>query len=284
MSKTLSLHGETLSYEDEGTGRPVILVHGNPSWSFYFRHLTAALSANGMRAIAPDHIGMGRSSKPALHAYNHTVGQRISDLGELIDSLNLDGPIDLVAHDWGGAIAMGWATEHIDRVGKLVMMNTAAFPLPTDKKLPLALRAARVPVLGKIAVRDLNAFSLAALVMGTGQKILPKEARDGLLKPYKGRANRTAVHAFVQDIPLKPTDQAYPVLQRMRERLPLLEDKPLQIFWGMKDFVFDDVVLREWEHIFPHAEVHRYQSAGHFVLEDAGDRIVPEVVRFLSLP
>jgi pimeloyl-ACP methyl ester carboxylesterase len=275
------INGQHMAYVDEGSGAPVLLVHGNPTWGFYFRSLIEALPAAGLRAVAPDHIGMGRSDKPAADAYPHTLRRRVSDLGAFIDAMNFEQPISIVAHDWGGAIALAWAVDHVDRVDKLVLFNTGAFPLPADKSMPWSLSAARLPVLGDFAVRRLNAFSRGALVMGSGQRWLPAEARRGLTDPYDSPAHRVAVHRFVKDIPLKPTDPAYDVLARTEERLPLLREKPTQMFWGMKDPVFDEVVLDHLVELMPQAVVHRYPDAGHYVLEDAADRIVPLATQFL---
>jgi pimeloyl-ACP methyl ester carboxylesterase len=279
VSKALDLDGLTMSYEDEGTGAPVIMVHGNPTWSFYWRSLTKALPAHGFRALAPDHIGMGRSDKPQT-GYAYTLASRVHDFGRFVDSLDLAEPISLIVHDWGGAIGLAWAVENPDRIDKLVLLNTAAFPLPA--KMKLALKAARWPVIGEFAVTRLNAFSLGAVVMATGKAVLPSEARRGLLAPYKDKASRKAVHAFVKDIPLRDSDPAYPVLKRLQDRLPLLAGKPMLICWGMKDFVFDTSILAILEEAFPKAEVRRYAKAGHYVLEDAAGEIVPEVVRFLK--
>jgi haloalkane dehalogenase len=270
-----------MSYADEGTGSPVILVHGNPTWSFYWRTLLAALPAAGMRAIAPDHIGMGNSEKPS-YGYDFTLAERVTDFGVFVDSLGIEGPVDLVVHDWGGAIGTAWAAENPHRVNRLVLLNTGTFPLPADKKLPLPLKAARWPVIGEFMVTRLNAFSLGAIFMATGHLVLPKEARRGLLAPYRDKSSRKAVHQFVKDIPLKPSDRAYPVLKQLQERLPLLADKPILICWGMKDFVFDAGILGQLEEAFPKAEVHRYPDAGHYVLEDAAAEVVPEIVRFLT--
>jgi cis-3-alkyl-4-acyloxetan-2-one decarboxylase len=277
-----TINGHQMAYVDEGSGNPVVLVHGNPTWSFYFRSLVAALPPAGLRAIAPDHIGMGRSDKPSAQDYPHTLRRRVADFGAFVEALALDRPLSIVAHDWGGAIALAWAVDHVDLVDKLVLFNTGAFPLPPGKSMPWSLTAARLPVVGDFAVRRLNAFSRGALVMGSGQKWLPAEARRGLLDPYDSPAHRVAVHRFVMDIPLKRTDPAYEVLARTEERLPLLSDKPTMIFWGMKDPVFDGVVLEHLIGLLPQAEVHRYADAGHYVLEDAADRIVPQVTHFLS--
>jgi len=280
--RTTQVGGHTMAYVDEGTGSPVLLVHGNPTWSFYYRSLLAALPPLGLRAIAADHIGMGRSDKPAADDYPHTLSRRVSDLGAFIDGLALTEPLSLVVHDWGGAIALAWAVDNLDRVDKLVVLNTGAFPLPPDKTLPWTLRAARLPVLGDWAVTRLNAFSLGALALGSGRRWLPAEARAGLLAPYDCPQHRVAVSRFVQDIPLRPSDAAYPVLARVEQRLHLLRNTPTLVCWGMRDPVFDEVVLDHLLSFLPQADVHRFADAGHYVLEDAADRIVPLAARFLA--
>ncbi len=274
--------GHEMAYVDEGSGPAVLLVHGNPTWSFYYRSLLTALPRLGLRVIAPDHIGMGRSDKPSASAYPYTLRRRVADLGDLVDHLGLTGPVSLVVHDWGGAIGLSWAVEHVERIDKMLLLNTGAFPLPPAKSLPWTLRTARLPVVGDWAVTRLNAFSLGALTLGSGRRWLPREARRGLLAPYDSPEHRVAVSRFVQDIPLRPSDPAYAVLARTEERLPLLADKPTAICWGMKDPVFDEVVLDHLTGLLPRAEVHRYAGAGHYVLEDAADRIVPVATRLLA--
>ena len=274
--------GHDMAYVDEGSGPPVLLVHGNPTWSFYFRSLVAALPAAGLRAIAPDHIGMGRSAKPSTADYPHTLQRRVDDLADFIAGLGLTEPLSLVVHDWGGAIALAWAVDHVDQVDKLVLLNTGAFPLPAGKSLPWSLRAARLPVVGDLAVTRLNAFSQGALVLGSGRRRLPAQARAGLLAPYDTPAHRVAVSQFIKDIPLHTGDPAYAVLARTEARLPLLKDVPTMVCWGMKDPVFDAVVLDHLVGLLPKARVHRFADAGHYVLEDAADRIVPLVTRVLG--
>jgi cis-3-alkyl-4-acyloxetan-2-one decarboxylase len=190
--------------------------------------------------------------------------------------------VSLVVHDWGGAIALAWAVDHVERVDKLLVLNTGAFPIPAGKSLPWSLAAARLPVLGDLAVRRLNAFSRGALVMGTGQRWLGREARTGLLAPYDRPEHRVAVAQFVKDIPLSPHDPAYGVLARTESRLHLLRDKPAVVCWGMQDPVFDATVLDHLLTLLPQAEVHRWADAGHYVLEDVPERIVPLATRLLA--
>ncbi len=119
-------------YIDEGQGPPVVMVHGNPSWSIYYRNLVEALRSTH-RCIVPDHIGCGFSDKPDDSNYAYTLSQRIEDLESLLESLNLTEPITLVVHDWGGAIGMGYATRHPEKIARLVILNTAAFHQHTAK-------------------------------------------------------------------------------------------------------------------------------------------------------
>src|SRR6266567_2418147 len=144
---TLNLDGLSYHYLDEGAGDPVVMVHGNPSWSFYYRNLVLALRGN-YRCIVPDHIGCGFSDKPGDDRYDYTLSRRIDDLERLIDHLGLVGKITLVLHDWGGMIGMGYATRHPERIGRLVLLNTAAFQMPKEKKFPLGLKICRDTALG----------------------------------------------------------------------------------------------------------------------------------------
>jgi len=113
---------------------------------------------------------------------------------------------------------------------------------------------------------------------------MPKSLRDAYAAPYDGWANRIAIHRFVQDIPLKPGDRAYDLVSWVQDRLPMLAAVPMLIGWGMKDFVFDEPFLKEWERRFPNAEVHRFPTAGHYVLEDEADALIPMIQRFLAAP
>jgi len=269
-----------LHYVDEGQGDPVLMVHGNPSWSFYYRDLISELRS-GHRVIAPDHIGCGRSDKPNDAHYDYTLSTRVADLGMLIDSLDLRG-ITLVVHDWGGMIGMSWAVQHPDRIARLVVMNTAAFPLPTGKTLPAALALARTPGVGALLVRGANAFSRGAVRYCVTRRPMSKAVAAGYLEPYDSWAHRIAVHRFVQDIPLEESDRAYPTAKETGDALVRLVDKPMLICWGLKDFVFGHQFLDEWVDRFPGAKVHRFEDCGHYILEDAADEIIPLVRNFID--
>ena len=272
--------GHRMHYVDEGQGDPVLMVHGNPSWSFYYRDLIGELKASH-RVIAPDHIGCGRSDKPNDSDYAYTLSTRVADLGTLIDALDLRA-ITLVVHDWGGMIGLAWAVQHPDRIARLVVMNTAAFPLPTGKNLPASLALARAPWMGALLVRGANAFSRGAVRHCVTRRPMSRAVAAGYLEPYDSWAHRIAVHRFVQDIPLEESDRAYPMVKETGDALVHLVDKPTLICWGLKDFVFGHQFLDEWVRRFPGAEVQRFEDCGHYILEDAGDEIIPLVRRFVD--
>ena len=281
----LDLNGQRLHYLDEGPqdgrGAPVLMVHGNPSWSFYYRNLVQTLRATH-RCIVPDHIGCGFSDKPGDADYNYTLSQRVSDLTTLMDSLQLNEPLTLVVHDWGGLIGMTWALAHADQVARIVLLNTSAFPLPQDKRMPFALWLVRNTALGSLLVNSANAFAAGAARWGVTKKPMAAEVRRAYVAPYDSKAHRIATLRFVQDIPLKPGDPAWEMINDTAARLGELADKPALICWGEKDFVFDHHFLARWRKEWPEARVCTYPNAGHYVLEDESDAICAEVQSFLA--
>ena len=272
--------GHRLHYLDEGQGPTVVMVHGNPSWSFYYRDLVLGLRGTH-RCIVPDHIGCGLSDKPGDAEYQYTLASRVDDLDALLAEVAPAGPVTLVLHDWGGAIGMGWAVKHTERVDRIVLLNTGAFPNPKAQKLPFGLWLARNTALGTLLVRGFNAFSAGATRMAVS-KPMPRAVRSAYKAPYDSWANRIATLRFVQDIPLGPQDPAFEVINGIAAGLTGLRDKPMLICWGEGDFVFDSAFLAEWERRFPAAEVVRYADAGHYVLEDAGAEIIPRVRSFVG--
>lgn len=282
-SHFLEINGLRYHYLDEGRKDPIVMVHGNPTWSFYFRTLVKGLSPE-YRIIVPDHMGCGLSDKPGEDQYEFRLSSRIHDLEVLLDALELDKPITLILHDWGGAIGLGVALRHPERISRIILMNTAAFFPPKGKRLPLRLQILkRLGTLTRIAVLGGNLFSRAALVMAP-RKALGREVKKGLCAPYNSWNNRLATLKFVEDIPLVPSDPSYPLLRWLDGHLYRLSPIPMLILWGMHDFVFDSDYLKEWQHRFPQAGIHRYPEAGHYLLEDEPERILADILNFLKSP
>ncbi len=279
----LDLEGQRYHYLDEGQGEPVVMVHGNPSWSFMYRELARSLRKT-CRVIVPDHMGCGLSDKPDSSVYPYTLERRADDLEELLDQLGITSNITLVVHDWGGPIGMRFATRHPDRIARLVIFNTAAFLLPGMKKLHWSLHFCRSSRLAAFLILKFNAFARVATYMGCRSQPMPREIRRAYAGPYDSSKNRIANLAFVRDIPLSPTDPAYAPLQEIQEKLDRFQETPMLICWGERDFVFDRDFLEEWIKRFPQADVHRFPEAGHYVLEELPEVIIPLVKEFLEKP
>ena len=273
--------GLKLHYVDEGQGSPVVMVHGNPTWSFYYRNAIKMLRSTH-RCIVPDHIGCGLSDKPDDSRYGYRLKDRIDNLEGLLESLNLKEPITLMVHDWGGMIGMGYAIRHPEKIKKLAIFNTAAFHLPSSKAFPPALRLGRDTWLGALMIRAGNAFCRVAARVCVKRKPLEKDVKAGYLEPYNSWKNRIATLRFVQDIPLKPEDPSYADVEKIAQNLKQFQSIPMLICWGIKDFVFSEHFLLEWQKRFPTAEVHRFEDAGHYILEDAWDEVKVLLQKFIG--
>jgi haloalkane dehalogenase len=284
--------GIAMSYLDEGppavdgnASEVVVMLHGNPSWSFYWRHLVLGLR-DRYRCIVPDHVGMGLSDKPddardASPRYDYTLQSRVDDLARLLESLGITGPVTLAVHDWGGMIGFGWALSHLPQVQRLVILNTAAFPLPADKPMPWQLSLGRDSRIGGFLIRAFNLFARGAAWLGTERR-LPKAVRDAYIAPYAGWRNAIGTLRFMQDIPLREGDAAWPLVAESGRRLHEFADRPAFIGWGLRDFVFDRHFLDGFRRALPDARIHAFRDAGHYVLEDKHELLVPAIRAFLD--
>lgn len=263
-----------LSYLDEGSGdEAVLMVHGNPTWSFFYRDVVLALRGR-LRCIVPDHLGCGLSDKP--QDYDYTLANHVENLGRLLDSLPLR-KIHLIVHDWGGPIGLGACLPRHEKLGRVVILNTAAF---ADTVVPARIRFCRIPVVGEIAVRGFNGFAWPATWMAV-TKPLPEPVKRGFLFPYDSWANRIATHRFVRDIPQgvgAPNDIA---LARIEQALPLLAERSVRILWGGQDFCFNRHYYDRWRRLLPQAEADYLPDAGHYLIEDARDTVVAQIDRHL---
>lgn len=270
--RKIIVEGNVLSYLDEGKGPVIVMVHGNPTWSFYYRNLVVKLRKN-YRIIVPDHIGCGLSDKPRKYPYR--LENHIRNLELLLEGLGIE-KFSLMMHDWGGAIGMGVAVGRPQQVETLVVMNTAAF---RSKRIPWRIRICRTPVLGDILVRGFNVFCRAALTMAVTRPLSPEIAR-GYLAPYDSWRNRIAILRFIQDIPLSAKDYSWPTLANIEQKIEKFNQAPMLLIWGGKDFCFNEHFFKQWEARFPGAERRYFHEAGHYLLEDAFDSVVPVVTGF----
>jgi haloalkane dehalogenase len=230
----------------------------------------------------PDHIGCGLSDKPTEKQYNYRYQSRVEDLEALLDHLDIKNRITLVLHDWGGMIGLAFALRNLEKISRLVITNTTGFFTPGGKGLPLRLWLIRyIAPFATIGVKGFNLFARAALYMAP-YKRLAKDVKAGLIAPYNSWENRIATLKFVQDIPLRPGDPSYDLGQYVDQNLHRLSDIPKLICWGKHDFVFTPAFFEEWKQRFPDAEYHFFTDAGHYLLEDIPDKILPIVQQFLT--
>lgn len=292
-SKTLKVGKHHLRYLDEGpaeTSSPetnpsgdamniptILCIHGNPTWSFYYRRVIERFSPT-CRVVAIDHIGCGRSDKPPKDQFPYTMAAHRNNVVKVIDQLDLQN-IVLLAHDWGGAIGLSAVHSRLARLAGMVLLNTAAFPPPY---VPRRIAACRWPIVGTPAVRGLNLFAKAAVTMAMSRTTLSSEAAAGLLAPYDNWANRVAIDRFVHDIPLRQSHPTYETLSQLEASLKDFDDVPIQLIWGMKDWCFRVECLRRFQQVWPHAKVNELATTGHYVMEDSPDETLQTIDAFLS--
>jgi len=274
VPQNITLQGHNLSFVDQGQGKVIVMLHGNPTWSFYYRNLVKLLQKD-YRVIVPDHMGCGLSDKP--QDYPYTLKTHIDNLEALLAHCKVE-KFSLVVHDWGGAIGMGLAVRYPERLDSVVVLNTAAFRSP---RIPFRINMCRIPVLGDIIVRGFNGFARAASSMAVVHGMAPDVART-YLKPYDSWAHRVVLLRFVQDIPLSPKDRSWQTLVDIENKLEQLLNTPMLILWGGRDFCFNEEFYKEWLRRFPIAEKHYFPNAGHYVLEDAFEEIAPLVTAFFK--
>jgi len=271
---SLEVAGGTINYVDEGAGPVVLMLHGNPSWSFLYRRLIADLCRDH-RVIVPDHLGCGLSSKPQDYPYRLT--NHIDNVAALVRHLGIT-EADLVVHDWGGAIGFGYAVRRELELRRIVIFNTAAF---LSRHLPLRIGLCKIPLAGDVAIRGLNGFALGATYMAVARP-LDAMVRHGFVLPYGSWHDRIANLRFVQDIPMWPGHPTWPVIDAIDQQLSLFRHTPVRIRWGGQDWCFNLHFLEQWLQRLPDADVTLLDHASHYVLEDAHEYCVPAVRRFLS--
>jgi cis-3-alkyl-4-acyloxetan-2-one decarboxylase len=259
-----------LHYVDEGPrDAPAILfVHGNPTWSYLWRRPLAELSQRGRRCVAFDHMGFGRSDKPA-HPSRYTLRTHLDNALALIDDLDLS-EVTLVAHDWGGPIGLGALLERRDRFRGAVLVNTWAWELPSF--LPPFLREFRTEGLGEILALGGNLF-VESIPGGMASRDTDPVMMEAYRAPFPDYWSRVGQLAFQRDIPLTERDQSAALMGTIHDRLMELE-LPVTLLWGMRDPVFQPVFLDQWRELFPDAHVTELRDAAHFVPEDRPDAVI----------
>ena len=272
-ARAFSVPAGTMRYLDEGRGEPIVMVHGNPTWSFVYRKLIAGLS-DAYRCIAPDHIGFGQSDKP--YEWTYLPRDHAANLALLLESLDLQG-ITLVVQDWGGPIGLAYALDHPERIKRLVILNTWMWPVSDDWYYQAFSGFMGGPP-GRWLCRHFNAFVTFVMPTAYGDKA---KLTTEILRHYTAALptgdSRKGTWVFPGQI-IGSTNW----LADLWARRDQLTAKPAMVAWGMKDIAFREKELRRWASIFPKATVTRYVKAGHFVQDEEGESIAPLIREFIA--
>ncbi len=278
-SKFHAVEGVKLAYVDQGRGEPVVLLHGNPTWGYLYRKFIPPLTRTN-RVIVPDHMGFGRSDKP-LDPSRYRLARHIANLESLLLKQDVRNAT-LVMQDWGGPIGLGFAVRHPDRVKRLVIMNTWAWVIPAGTRIHGLLEQFRQPGTGEALVQGLNLFVEGFLPAGIHKK---ERVTAALMRAYRAPFpdwnSRVGILAFPRDIVVGDDHPSAPAMHEVGQKLPSLK-VPVLLIWAMKDPAFPKAMIGLWQKIYPHAQLHTLENAGHYLQEDEPEQIVGLIKEFLK--
>jgi haloalkane dehalogenase len=263
----------TMHYIDEGQGKPIIMVHGNPDWSFFYRNLVKTLSKH-YRCIAIDHIGFGLSDKPLDWTY--LPEEHAKNFSDFITYLDLKD-MTLVVNDWGGPIALCYAVDHAERVDSIVILNTWAWPVNDDWYYQGFSKFMGGPI-GRFLVLRFNFFAKVVLKAGYADKTrLTKEIHEHYLKPLEQPKERKGNWIF----PKRIIDSGE-WLRILWSKIDKISNKPTLILWGLKDIAFREKELKRWVATMSRNEVHTFSDAGHYPQEEKSLEVAKLIEEFLK--
>ena len=266
----IELNGARIHYVDEGKGDTLLLLHGNPSWSFLYRKMIPPLR-NEFRCVAPDYPGYGMSSAPP--GYGFTPPEHSAVLEKFVDKLGIKD-LTMMVQDWGGPVGLGLAGRRPELVKRLVIGNTFAWPLNESFRVQMFSRMAGGPV-GRALTLAFNFTPKLFFKRGLAQKISP-EVLALYLAPWKDRGRRKPA-----TIAPRQLIKAAPYLREVESNLHKIADRPALIVWGTADFAFGEAERTRFESIFKDHETILFEKASHFLQEDEGERIA-EAIRAFS--
>jgi haloalkane dehalogenase len=265
-SRFVDIDGARVHYVDEGNGPPLLLLHGNPTWSFLYRQLIEGLR-DRFRCIAPDHPGFGLS-RPAP-GYRFRPAEHADVLEKLILQLDLKG-VTMMVQDWGGPIGLAVATRHPERFSAFVIGNTWAWP-KSDPATRVFSRLLGGPI-GRYLILRRNFFVERIIPSGVRLRKLPDAVMDAYRGPFRTPESRRPAHVLPREILA-----SRPFLAEIEGRLPALADRPALLVWPTKDFAFREPERKRWEELFSEHRTVLLEGAGHYIQEDAPEEIVAAI-------
>jgi len=280
----ITVNGRTMAYIDEGDpkARPVLLLHGNPTWGFLYRDFIGPLTQAGYRAIAPDWIGAGYSDHPRVDAAL-TMAHHIADLVSLMDQLQLRGFV-IVGQDWGGPQGVGAALQRLDRLGALVLMNTWLFTGYVGKfhSSPRPWTTWHAPLIGQFFMKRYKVLSHGGPSITTRRGMTQTEAR-AYHHVFDEPDSDHVVLTWPRTIPMREGDRGWDDMLAVERRLPELAGIPTLLLWAPEDNVFPIEYANRLKELLPHAEGPiAFDRAAHFLQDDRGSDLARAIVEFLN--
>ncbi len=272
-SHYLDLEAGRMHYVDEGDGPAVLFLHGNPTWSFYYRHCVSGLKRH-YRCIAPDLLGFGLSDHPEVADFGYTPAEHAATIDSLIDATGVDRYV-LVVHEWGGPIGLDCATRAPARLRAIVAMNSWFWPVSTERRFRRSAYGGAGVGRGVFS----TALNLPIESMFTRHRRshVSEEVMEAYRKVQEDPKGREGIRIFKRELV-----RASRWLQAVRDRQPRISSRPAMLLWGGDDHLFGPDELRTWEALFQDSRTLRFEEAGHFVCEDLGTEIVPHLEGFLG--
>lgn len=269
--KFLEIDGARLHYVDEGEGETILLLHGNPTWSFLYRKIICNLRSN-FRCVALDYPGYGLSSAPAGYGFKPREHSVI--LEKFVDTLGLKD-LTMMVQDWGGPIGLGMAGRRPELVQRLIIANTFAWPLNGDQRVRRFSSLMGGPI-GRSLTYAFNFVPRVFFARGFAKKLNP-EVMKMYLAPWRKRSRRRPAVIAPKDL---IAASAY--LTEVEAGLENIANRPALIVWGIKDFAFQESYRRRFETVFLRHETILLDDASHFVQEDASEQIALAFRKFVT--
>jgi len=260
--KFLDLDGARIHYVDEGVGETILLLHGNPAWSFLYRKIVAGLKRE-FRCVALDYPGYGMSSAPS--GYLFTPREHSAMLERFVDRLELTD-LTLMVQDWGGPVGLGLAGRRPELLHRLIIGNTFAWPLNGEFRVRMFSALMGGPI-GRTLNRRFMLVPRVFFARGLAQRH-PREVLDLYFAPWRDPARRAPAAIGPKQL-IAATDY----LNEVEANLPKIAGRPALIVWGTKDFAFRDAERKRFEATFPNHRTILFDNASHFLQEDVGDQI-----------
>jgi haloalkane dehalogenase len=260
--------GARVHYIDEGQGPVFVGMHGNPTWSFLYRHIVNGLR-DRFRCIALDYPGFGLSTAPS--GYHYTVAEHCRVVEGFVTQLDLDG-ITMMVQDWGGPIGFSVAVRHPERFRAFVIGNTFGWPVRGEKTFERFSKLMGSDFPGGLLVKQLDLFTKVFVPGGIKRKKLSQAEKDMYKRPHPTPASRIPVHVMPREILA-----AHELLLEVEQGLPRVAHLPALIVWGDRDQAFKEPQRRRWESTFPHHKTVILKGASHYIQEDAPEEIVAAI-------